>query len=480
MSFRKPFITFAALLLASATAVAQQTAPTSAPGDAQSLTVRIAEVRGLVRVRSAPDQPWQKAAVGMELPQGAEFQTGPKSACVCTIENDQTIVIDRLGVVSVAQAIKSSGTVKTDLLMKYGRTEYEIESAGAKHDATIRSPSSTLAVRGTRVNLYDQPPFSPSAQSYTGRAIYSYAKRRTALGAPGRGAVVQASRGTAAESALGETVVDPSIGQARTSADAKLIETEVSRGALADFNERTGITVFKNGAGPPGDDELNRFLPGKFNVIARWTGNQDLNLVVDPEFFPADQILSKVGSFADKGPDEILFPGFGQNISATGGRIDFDHRGGPKGGYEVAHYEKPKSGIYGIIVLPGGHGGTEPANVKIQAFLEGKSIDLVFPLLDEQGNIVVGADGLPQLDIQKTIERVVTPDQTDVAGLTFVPSLEQLQGASSTGGSSDNRAADKRAARHAQLEQRRAEKQAKKASQIDRKRGVSTVNVPKK
>jgi hypothetical protein len=444
--------------------------PTSAPSG-ESLKAKVADVRGLVRVRNTPLEPWQKAAVGMELPEGAEVQTGPKSVCVCTIENDQTIVLDRLGVVSIAQAVKSGNNVKTDLVMKYGRTEYEIESAGAKHDSTIRSPSSTLAVRGTRVNLYDQPPFTPSAESYTGRAIYTYAKRQTALGGPGRGAIVRSDRGSAAESALGETVVDPSIAQARTNSDAKLIETEVSRGAIAGFDERTGIEVIKGGPGAPGDDELAKFLPGKFNVIARWTGNQDLNLVLDPEFFPANQILANIGFFGDNGPDEILFPGFGQNVTATGGTIAFDHRGGTNGGYEVAFYDKPKTGIYGIIVLPGGHGGREPADVKIQAFLDGKAIDMVFPVLDEQGNLVFDQDGFVQLEISKLVERVVTTNEQNVAGFTFVPSLDDLLGPPTDGGDTtggddgsqaSNKPADKKAQRRAALQAERAVKQADK------------------
>jgi hypothetical protein len=407
-------------------------------------------------------------------------QTGPKSVCVCTIENDQTIVLDRLGVVSIAQAVKSGNNVKTDLVMKYGRTEYEIESAGAKHDSTIRSPSSTLAVRGTRVNLYDQPPFTPSAESYTGRAIYTYAKRQTALGGPGRGAIVRANRGTAAESARGDTVVDPSIAAARTDSDARLIETETSRGALLSFDERTGINVIKGGPGAPGDEELARFLPGRFNVIARWTGNQDLNLILDPQFFPADQILNNIGFFADNGQvDEILFPGFGLNVTATGGKTEFDHRGGTNGGYEVGYYPNPKTGIYGIIVLPGGRGGRDPANVKIQAFLDGQPIDMVFPVLDEQGNLVFDEEGFVALEISKLVERVVTPTEENVAGFTFVPSLDTLLGpppedtggetGSETGsgdGSQASNNAEKRAQRRAALQAERATKQAEKERAI--------------
>src|SRR5688500_13820253 len=81
---------FAVPLLFTGSSHAQDpaSAPTTEPAAAaaESLEVVIAEVRGLVRVRESTEQPWQKAAVGMKLGEGAEFQTGPKSACVCTIE----------------------------------------------------------------------------------------------------------------------------------------------------------------------------------------------------------------------------------------------------------------------------------------------------------------------------------------------------------------------------------------------------------
>jgi hypothetical protein len=149
----------------------------------------------------------------------------------------------------------------------------------------------------------------------------------------------------------------------------------------------------------------------------------------------------------------------------------FDHRGGPNGGYEVAYYNAPKTGIYGIIVLPGGRGGKEPADVKIQAFLDGKAIDMVFPVLDEQGNLVFDQDGFVQLEISKLVERVVTTNEQNVAGFTFVPSLDDLLGPPTDGGDTtggddgsqaSNKPADKKAQRRAALQAERAVKQADK------------------
>src|SRR5690349_18229955 len=65
----------ALLVLACAPVARAQTAPSttqSAPAS-QPLTVTITGVEGMVQVRESSDKPWQKAAVGMVVGEGAEF-----------------------------------------------------------------------------------------------------------------------------------------------------------------------------------------------------------------------------------------------------------------------------------------------------------------------------------------------------------------------------------------------------------------------
>ena len=79
--------TFAAILSISAFSTAipaltapalAQAGPASAPAAAevQQMKIVVAEVKGLVQVRTAENAPWQMAKAGMELDQGAEFRTG--------------------------------------------------------------------------------------------------------------------------------------------------------------------------------------------------------------------------------------------------------------------------------------------------------------------------------------------------------------------------------------------------------------------
>src|SRR5258706_7166602 len=84
----------------------------------------------------------------MNVTEGAEFRTGPRSAVRVLIPPDQTITFDGLGVVKLMQTIQQGNVVKTKVGMPYGRTRYDIEQAGIEHQSQLVSPSSTLAIRG--------------------------------------------------------------------------------------------------------------------------------------------------------------------------------------------------------------------------------------------------------------------------------------------------------------------------------------------
>jgi len=174
------------------------------------LQVTVTGVDGIVRVRPTPTDKWMRAAVGMMLNEGAEFQTGPRSAVRFVIPPDQTVSLDRLGTVKILRANFENGKLFTDLGMKYGRTRYDIEGAGRDHDAKVHSPSAVMAIRGTTVSLYDQPPFTPEAVSLTGRARFIVGNKVIPFGGKGQGKTkVNQTSDSPAQTALTETEIDP-------------------------------------------------------------------------------------------------------------------------------------------------------------------------------------------------------------------------------------------------------------------------------
>ena len=140
---------------------------TASPSGRQSMSAVITEVHGLVQYRENDSDSWHPGTANMQISEGGELRTGPHSSVTCVIPPDQQFTLDRLGTVRVEEAARHGNKISTDLVMKYGRTRYQIEAAGLEHEAKISSPSSTLAVRGTTVSLYDQPPYKPEAISYT-------------------------------------------------------------------------------------------------------------------------------------------------------------------------------------------------------------------------------------------------------------------------------------------------------------------------
>lgn len=350
-------LTLLATLALSSIALAQ----TQPAAGVEPLQATITGVEGLVQVRASDNEPWVKAEVGMKLKESAAFRTGPKSAVRFTIPPDQTVTLDRLGELKLLQAINDNGTLRTSLGMKYGRTRFDIEAAGREHDATIASPSSTLAVRGTKVNSYDQRPFRAEVVSLTGRAEFRDFKKQISFGSRNGGTVrANTDDASAAASALNQTTIDPKYDLARTEAEAPLIDRLLTSGSTVFFDETAGIKVVRGGV-PPTDQQLIPALPGVLNVVARWNTDADLNLS-----------LATPGGPNNAG--EVLYPIGALATNSSGGRVAFDHRGGPNGGIEIIYFPSiPADGLYGIgLTLISG----TTTRAQVDAFQDGQRIDI--------------------------------------------------------------------------------------------------------
>jgi hypothetical protein len=387
-------------------ATAPATAPAQAPAAAEDgAAVIVTVVEGKARARTAPDAPWQIVAVGMRLPVGAEISTGPRARVTCSIPPAEEFVVDRMSNVTVLEAERRGNRQQTQLMMQYGRTAARVEAAGIEHDMRIRTPATTASVKGTEYTVYDQPPFAPELRTYTGLVDYRFAKRQISVGQGSRSA---GGRGTA-ETALLESVVDPSTANARTRADAALIANEVSRGAVLTYDPNIRLNEIRGGAGPQSDTALVNALPGKLNFVLRWNQNVDVDIFVTVQ--PGDQFDTILnGTF---NPETFLFPGFGLQTSPTGGRIPYNHRGGPNGGQEICFWpENFPTAVYGFSAI--NNSSDSPVDMRFNAFLDGEKISLY----------TFGADGT--LIRTKGIRSTLDPDGTQ-SSIVLAPPLQVFE-----------------------------------------------------
>jgi hypothetical protein len=351
----------------------------SPEADIENLQVIVVAVQGIVQVRTGEDQPWQTPVIDMVLSPGAEFRTGPRSMVQFVIPPSQVVTLDRLGTVKVIQAIREPGKITTNLGMKYGRTQYQVEAAGIEHDSKITSPAATLAVRGTVVSLYDQPPFTSEAVSYTGRAQFTNLKRQTiAFGGTGRQSRVRGDDRGSAETAREDSFVDPGIRQARTESDREILLIQsldpilvttasdviscLTAFLAVDF--RPTITVEEN---------RTRQTPGELAFDMNWIGAADLDLsIISP-------LGERLATFPfELGPNGQITCTFSTPIVPSGGRIDFDDFGpfdpvAPlNGGRETAYWpQNPPTGVYQIGVS---HSGGTTAQFTVDVLSHGSQI----------------------------------------------------------------------------------------------------------
>jgi hypothetical protein len=379
---RRPTRALLAASVAVALGVSSAVAPTAARGQAaadaspaaQALSVTVKQLTGVVSASTDDGKTWKRVAVGDTFGPGTLFRTGLRSGVTCTVGSDQMFTLESLTTMRVEEAARTGGKEKTDLLMKYGAASYGIQAAGREYDAVIRTPGSTMAVRGTVVRVYDRPGFAPQAESFTGRALFRTARGTTVLGGRSAASAVQ---GSAAESALANTTVDPSLAGARTAGESAVISQQLSQGGVLGFDQRANIPVVRGG-GPLPDASLPGSLPGRLSFALRWTGNADLNFIVDNQAGNQDKIID-----AGFKPTELLFPGYGLNVSTSGGLIPFDHRGGKNGGTEIAYWQGSfPTGVYGVGAL---HASGADANFKINAYLDGQALPIF--AFDAEGNV---------------------------------------------------------------------------------------------
>jgi hypothetical protein len=263
-----------------------------------------------------------------------------------------------VGRLKLDKARIADGSITAELGMTYGRLSYKIEAAERQYDVNLKAPNSTLGIRGTDVVLYDQPPYEPAAISFEGRARFRDARRQMRLGGAGT-ARISGNASSAAESAIAQTVIDPSIRAARTESEQQLINRVLSNGSAITFDPIRGINVVTGGI-PPTINQLAAAPPGITNFVLSWPGNANV-----------DMFLSTFGSTEF---NDTILPFAGLNVGKSGGRIDFDHRGGANGGFEIVYFPGtlPKDGDFAVT---GSNLSGDTTDVSIDVIVNGRVLD---------------------------------------------------------------------------------------------------------
>jgi hypothetical protein len=290
---------------------ATTTSPATAP--AVALRVKITEVVGLVRFRTAEDKPWQKPTVGMELDAGAEFQTAARSYVKLYVPPDQEITLDRMGSMTVLDALGLKSAVKIDLGLKYGRTDYKVQLPGVEHQTTIRSPGATLSVRGTyNMTLTNEAGFVPVATASQPVSLKNTKGNNVGFGRNGRTTKVKADKESAGEEAMSATKVDPAGAFAARTQDENAVLSYLTR--VAPDLDLTQYELLRLAVDPNFKGTVAAVLPtvGELQITLGFVGrplDTQIDLTVtSPVCKPACEVVSAANP---KVPSGGIFTGTG-------------------------------------------------------------------------------------------------------------------------------------------------------------------------
>ncbi|NNM25891.1 MAG: hypothetical protein HKO59_07875 [Phycisphaerales bacterium] len=133
--------------LGEAIRVARQPLPA---GQRAALSAVIMKVTGdKAQWRQAKTGSWRAAKADDVLQPGATMRTGPRSTIALRVGQNTTALLDPRTRAVLPEIVQEGDTLRTILLVNRGRADVKIDQVGLTNDASIVTPSATLAVRGT-------------------------------------------------------------------------------------------------------------------------------------------------------------------------------------------------------------------------------------------------------------------------------------------------------------------------------------------
>ena len=384
------------------------------------------DVQSEVKVRPAGTKDKFVAATkGMQITADTDVRTSDTGTCTLLGPNGQKVTFAPYSKVTLRAKLAEAGMNKTNVDLQRGQAAMEIdtavEGAGQQYDVRLQSPRNTLAIKGTRVALYDQQPFDTEARSFTGTAVFETPQgRRVAFGKRGGGLVTVTGRTPDPTGvALSSAVSDPSVRNARSDSEANLIANYFSRNTTIRFDRFSELPTIRGGSTPQSFADFQSFFTGGLDLGVRWTGDVNLNIQVVES---PDDNGNGTGGPINRG--RVIYP-YGKLAAQGGASIPFDHRGGAKGGFEVANIGDPQKGHYGLLVE---NLSSSSTTAYFFAGLNGKSqtfYDPDFLTAVAAPQITVDANQSRQYDVyfdsKPQSAPIDTGDGSDGSGLIDVP-----------------------------------------------------------
>jgi len=136
---------------------------------AQGISAKITSIDGDVTVKADEKAEWQPAKAGQDLSQGAYVMTAFESNCELEFTDKSKVKVKELSKIQINKFTNELKKVDTQVTLYNGKVRATVHKDVDKNtNFQVKTPVSTISVRGTEKEIAVQPGFGTSVQTISG------------------------------------------------------------------------------------------------------------------------------------------------------------------------------------------------------------------------------------------------------------------------------------------------------------------------
>jgi len=141
----------------------------TSPANAQNVSAKITLIEGEVTVKADDKAEWTKASVGQELKEGAYVMTAFESVCELEMMDKSKMKVKELSKIQINKFSTESNKVDTQVTLYNGTVRAAVHKEVDKNTQfQVKTPVSTISVRGTEKEITAQPGFGTTVNTISG------------------------------------------------------------------------------------------------------------------------------------------------------------------------------------------------------------------------------------------------------------------------------------------------------------------------
>ncbi len=141
----------------------------AAASSAQDFSARVTAIEGDVTSKSDAETEWKPVTAGMELKEGVYIMTAFESSCTLEFKDKSVLSVKELSKIQISKFALQAKSVNANVSLFNGKVKATVHrDIDTKTEFQVKTPVSTISVRGTEEEIYYAPGFGVEVQNIFG------------------------------------------------------------------------------------------------------------------------------------------------------------------------------------------------------------------------------------------------------------------------------------------------------------------------